>query len=143
MAFTACSCRRGLRSGSPRRSGRRSTTPPPRGPGPPPHGGTPSRPCRSTRCSARWTRSTLPCSLKQRWGVGTRDPWQNESMVGRLLDRVRGLLQLDDAPWRIALALAVVVAAVTTYFVSLGALSWRRRRQLAESRIRQQIEPAA
>ena len=30
-------------------------------------------------------------------------------MLRRLLDRFRGLLQLDDAPWRIALALAVGV----------------------------------
>lgn len=30
-------------------------------------------------------------------------------MVRRLLDRVRGVLQLDDAPWRIALALALGV----------------------------------
>ena len=30
-------------------------------------------------------------------------------MLRRLFDRFRGLLQLDDAPWRIALALAVGV----------------------------------
>ena len=30
-------------------------------------------------------------------------------MLGRLLDRARGVLQLDDPPWRIALALAVGV----------------------------------
>ena len=30
-------------------------------------------------------------------------------MLRRLLDRFRGLLQLDDAPWRIALSLAVGV----------------------------------
>ena len=30
-------------------------------------------------------------------------------MLGRLLDRARGVFQLDDPPWRIALALAVGV----------------------------------
>jgi uncharacterized protein (DUF2062 family) len=143
-------------------------------------------------------------------------------MVGRLLDRLRGVLKLDDPPWRIALALAVGVfisctptlgfqtilafgvawvarlnraatitgawinlpwftpfvyagalklgqlllpdlsgargfwlwlllgttlvgaaAAVTTWLVSYGALSWRRRRRLdAEARVRE-VEPAA
>ena len=35
--------------------------------------------------------------------------WQNEPVLRRLLDRARGVLQLDDPPWRIALALAVGV----------------------------------
>ena len=35
--------------------------------------------------------------------------WQNERVLRRLLDRARGVLQLDDPPWRIALALAVGV----------------------------------
>lgn len=36
-------------------------------------------------------------------------PWQNEAVLRRLFDRMRGVLQLDDAPRRIALALAVGV----------------------------------
>jgi uncharacterized protein (DUF2062 family) len=35
--------------------------------------------------------------------------WQNDPVLRRLLDRARGVLQLDDPPWRIALALAVGV----------------------------------
>jgi uncharacterized protein len=46
----------------------------------------------------------------------SRWPWQNEGVLGRIvarsrrfLDRYRRVLQLDDAPWRIALSLAVGV----------------------------------
>jgi uncharacterized protein (DUF2062 family) len=43
--------------------------------------------------------------------TATRSPgsWQNEVVLRRLLDRLTGLLRLDDPPWRIALALAVGV----------------------------------
>ena len=39
----------------------------------------------------------------------TVGPWQNEGVWRRLLERFRALLRLDDAPWRIALSLAVGV----------------------------------
>jgi uncharacterized protein (DUF2062 family) len=35
--------------------------------------------------------------------------WHNEVVLRSVLDRARGVLQLDDPPWRIALALAVGV----------------------------------
>ena len=37
------------------------------------------------------------------------ESWQNKPVLRRLIDRARGVLQLDDPPWRIALALAVGV----------------------------------
>ena len=160
-------------------------------------------------------------------------PCDNRNVLRRLSERMRGVLQLDDPPWRIALALAVgvfisctptlgfqtllglliatvarlnraatvtgvwinlpwvtpfvyagalqlgravlpdqsgfggfwlmllvgttligAVAAVLTYFVSLGALSWRRRKRAATARrgreglgaagdVRSDREPAA
>jgi uncharacterized protein (DUF2062 family) len=36
-------------------------------------------------------------------------PWHNVGVLRSLLDRARAVLQLDDPPWRIALALAVGV----------------------------------
>ena len=36
-------------------------------------------------------------------------PWHNVGVLRCLLDRARSVLQLDDPPWRIALALAVGV----------------------------------
>ena len=35
--------------------------------------------------------------------------WQDEGVLPRLIERLRGVLRLDDPPWRIALALAVGV----------------------------------
>jgi uncharacterized protein (DUF2062 family) len=35
--------------------------------------------------------------------------WHNEDVLRSVLDRARGVLQLDDPPWRIALALAIGV----------------------------------
>src|SRR5919197_268106 len=35
--------------------------------------------------------------------------WHNELVVRRIFERLRGVLRLDDAPWRIALSLAVGV----------------------------------
>ncbi|MBM3221349.1 MAG: DUF2062 domain-containing protein [Candidatus Rokubacteria bacterium] len=80
---------------------RGSSTIPPRAPRwPPPLAAPRPRRRRSTRCSPPSTPSTA-----------TRSPgsWQNEVVLRRLLDRLTGLLRLDDPPWRIALALAVGV----------------------------------
>ena len=163
-----------------------------------------------------------PCSRVGEATASTPESWQNKTVLGRLLDRARGVLQLDDPPWRIALALAVGVflsctplfgfqtllailiatitrlnraatvtgvwinlpwvtpfvyagalklgqmllpdlegvggfwlwlvvgtsivglaAALVTYFVSFGALSWRRRRRAANAAPVQEPEMAA
>ena len=41
--------------------------------------------------------------------VEAPQPWHNEAVIRRLLERIRGLLLTDDPPWRIALAVAIGV----------------------------------
>src|SRR5688572_29744790 len=52
---------------------------------------------------------TRPSSRVPQTTARPPDSWQNKMVLRRLVDRARGVLQLDDPPWRIALALAVGV----------------------------------